>query len=273
LPDSYVWVGKFHEPSSSWNFERDHGQYLQTAISVPAIESPAKDRWGEDAGVLPENVIGMLCDVSHKIRGSAAVEVSLALGVTSNPIDSGDNGYWVRPIGRGHQPIGWDLRLALLPDASRSNSFGLLASEHRLDTTALASAGLLDARAVHETIFGSYADGEWGPWAVHATVYHIDFSLLEAPHERTQALVAGYIQLERRFAGGQTVFTRFESSAGARDADYVTVLHSHFEVRRDVVGMRWDFLRHQAITLEVARAATLSDLYSTVALQWSAVIP
>jgi hypothetical protein len=273
LPDSYIWLGKFHEPSSSWNFERDHGHYLQTAISVPAIESPAHDKWGEDSGVLPENVIGILCDTSHRIGGSAALELSVGLGVTSNPIESGNNGYWLRPISRGHQPVGWNVRLAMLPDASSTNSFGLLASEHKLDTTDLANEGLLDARAVRETIFGAYADGEWGPWGLHATLYHIDFSLLDTPHERTQTLVAGYIQLERRFAGDYTVFSRIETSAGARDTDYIKVLQRHFDVRRDMVGVRWDFLRHQAVTLEVARAATLSERYSTVSVQWSAVIP
>jgi hypothetical protein len=272
LPDSYIWVGKFHEPSSSWNFERDHGHYLQTAISIPAIESPAKDRWGEDAGVLPENVIGILCDASHKVGDSAAVQLSVSLGVTSNPIESSNSGYWIRPTSRGYQPPGWNVRLAMLPDSSRNTSFGLLASEHRLDTTDLVDEGLLDARAVRETVYGAYADGDWGPWALHATIYHIDFSLLETPRERTQTLVAGYLQLERRFAVEYTVFARLESSADARDADYVKVVQHHFEVRRSIAGMRWDFWRHQAITLEIARAATLSQHYSTVALQWSALI-
>jgi hypothetical protein len=272
-PDSYIWLGKFHEPSSSWNFERDHGHYLQTAISVPAIESPAKDRWGEDAGVLPENVIGLLCDVSHRIRGAAAVEISLALGVTANPTDRSDSGYWIRPLSRGHEPIGWNIRLALLPDASRTNSFGLLASQHKIDTRNLANEGLLDAREVRETVFGSYVDGEWGPWGLHATIYHIDFSLLDTPRERTQTLVAGYIQLERWVSLEHTLFTRFENSSGARDTDYIKTLQGRFAVRRYVAGIRWDFLRHQAITLEGARAASLSDRYSTVSLQWSAVIP
>src|SRR5258708_10545392 len=28
VPDTLAWVGKFHEPPSSWNFGHDHGHYL-----------------------------------------------------------------------------------------------------------------------------------------------------------------------------------------------------------------------------------------------------
>ena len=146
VPDSFIWLGKFHEPSSSWNFEHDHGHYLQTAISTPAIETPAGDRWGEDAGVLPENVTGMLVDSTDSIGESAAVQFSLGVGVTANPVQNSDRSYWIRPMSRGAHRIGWNARLALLPDYTRNNSFGLVASQHNLDTAGLADEGILDAR-------------------------------------------------------------------------------------------------------------------------------
>lgn len=272
VPDSYIWLGKFHEPSSSWNFEHDHGHYLQTAISTPAIETPAGDRWGEDAGVLPENVTGMLVDSTDSIGESAAVQLSLAVGVTANPVQTSDRSYWITPISRGRHRVGWNARLGLLPDYTRNNSFGLVASQHKLDTAGLAEEGLLDARIVAETIYGAYVDGDWGAWSLHATIYHIDFNMRASPHPRVENMVAGYAQLERRFVGRYTAFTRFENSARADDSDFIQALQKRFELRRALLGIRWDFARHQAFTVELARAATATDRFSKIKLQWSAVI-
>jgi hypothetical protein len=272
VPDSFIWLGKFHEPSSSWNFEHDHGHYLQTAISTPAIETPAGDRWGEDAGVLPENVTGMLVDSTDPIGESAAVQFSLGVGVSANPVQNSDRSYWIRPMSRGAHRIGWNARLALLPDYTRNNSFGLVASQHNLDTAGLADEGILDARNVDETIYGAYADGDWGTWTLHATIYHIDFNMRSSPHPRVESIVAGYAQLERRFAGRYTAFTRFENSARADDADFIQALQKRFELRRALLGIRWDFARHQAFTVELGRAATATDRFTKIKLQWSAVI-
>src|SRR3984893_4155017 len=110
VPDTLVWLGKFHEPASYWNFGHDHGHYLQTAISTPAIE-----KWADDAGALPENITGGLFD-SRRPMGTAAVQVSLAVGVAPNPVQKDDRAYWVRPISDGSHQVGWSARLALLPD-------------------------------------------------------------------------------------------------------------------------------------------------------------
>jgi hypothetical protein len=272
IPESFIWVGKFHVPSSSWNFERDHGHYLQTAISTPAIETPGNDRWGDDTGVLPENVSGVLLDSSHAIGTTAAMQFSLGVGVAPNPVPD-THSYWVSPERGGRHRIGWNARFALLPDYSRTNSFGLLASRHKLDTTALANESVLLARDVEETTYGAYADGDWGLWGIRASVYRIDFRLLGLSTPRAERIVAGYAQLERRFAGQYTAFARFENSAWAREADYLQALQPRFEVRRSLIGMRWDFIRHEAITVEFARAATLTDRFTHISLQWSAVIP
>jgi hypothetical protein len=273
ISDSYIWLGKFHEPSSSWNFERDHGHYLQTAISTPAIETSASDAWGDDAGILPENVTGVLLDTSHPIGGSAGVQLSLGVGVTSNPVLNGDDAYGIRPLSGGRHRVGWNARLSLLPDISSNNGFGLLASKHRVDTSDLVVGGLLDAGSVNEVIYGAYGDGDWGPWSLHATVYRIDFDLRETVRPRTEHVVAGYAQLERRFGGRYTGFARFENTAHATDAEYIQVLDPRFEVRRLLAGLRWDFIRHQALTVELARVSTLTNRFTDISLQWSALIP
>jgi hypothetical protein len=268
VPDTLVWVGKFHEPASSWNFGHDHGHYLQTAISTPAIE-----KWAEDAGVLPENITGVLFD-SRRPMGSAAVQVSLAVGVAPNPNQRGGRSYWERPISDGSHQVGWSARLALLPDYVISNSVGLLAAKYKLDAEDFSAHGLINgASGVDEALYGAYADGDWGPWSLHAAVYHVDLSLRETAAARSESFESGYAQLERRFADRYTAFFRHEDSARTQDSSYIQAVQSHFAVRRSLGGLRWDFARHQAITIEASRTTTFSNRFTRISLQWSAVVP
>jgi hypothetical protein len=268
VADTLVWLGKFHEPASSWNFGHDHGHYLQTAISTPAIE-----KWADDAGVLPENITGVLFD-SRRPMGSAAVRVSLAAGVAPNPFQKDDRSYWVRPISGGSHQVGWSARLALLPDYAASNSFGLLGAKYTLDADDLVAHGLLNgAHEVDETVYGAYMDGDRDPWSLHAAVYHVDLSLRGTEATRNESFVAGYAQIERRFADRYTAFFRQEDSARAQESSYIQAVQSHFAVRCSLAGVRWDFARHQAITMETSRTTTFSNRFTKISLQWSAVVP
>jgi len=268
VPDTLVWLGKFHQPASSWNFGHDHGHYLQTAISTPAIE-----KWADDAGVLPENITGVLFD-SRRPMGRAAVQVSLAVGVAPNPVRKDDRSYWVRPISNGSHQAGWSARLALLPDYVGSNSIGLLGAKYQLDADDFVANGLLDgARDVDETVYGAYTGGDWGPWSLHAAVYHVDLSLRGTAATRNESFAAGYAQLERRFVDRYTVFFRHEDSARTQESSYIHAVQNHFAVRGSLVGVRWDFARHQAITVETSRTTTLSNRFTKISLQWSAVVP
>jgi hypothetical protein len=268
VPDTLVWLGKFHEPASSWSFGHDHGHYLQTAISTPSIE-----KWSDDAGVLPENSTGVLFD-SRRPIGSAAVQVSLGVGIAPNPVQKDDRSYWVRPISGGSHHVGWSARLALLPDYVGSNSFGLLGAKHKLDANDFGADGLLNGtRNVDETVYGAYAGGDWNPWSLHAALYQVDVSLRGAAAARNESFVAGYAQLERRFADRYTAFFRHEDSAKAQESSYLHAVQNHFALRRSLIGVRWDFIRHQAITVETSRATTLSNRFTKISLQWSAVVP
>ena len=268
VPDTLVWLGKFHQPASSWNFGHDHGHYLQTAISTPAIE-----KWADDAGALPQNITGALFD-SRQPLGSAGVQISVAVGIAPNPIEKDDRSYWVRPVSRGSHQVGWSARLALLPDYVGSNSIGLLGARHKLDVDDFAADGFLNgARSVDEAVYGAYADGDWDRWSLHAAVYYVDLTLREAAASRNESFVAGYAQLERRFADRYTAFARQEDSARSQESSYLHAVQDHFAVRRSLVGVRWDFARHQAITVETSRTTTLSNRFTKISLQWSAVVP
>jgi hypothetical protein len=45
VPDTVLWLDRFHQPASGWNAEHHHGPYLQTDITRPYIE-----RWEDEQG-------------------------------------------------------------------------------------------------------------------------------------------------------------------------------------------------------------------------------
>lgn len=268
VPDTLLWLGKLHEPASSWNFGQDHGHYLRTAISTPSIE-----RWADDAGALPENITGVLLDSRRPLGVNAGLEASLAVGVAPNPSLRSDRSYWLPLVSHGSHRVGWSARLALLPDYAGGNSVGLLGARHELDADRFASTGLLPTRHIDETVYGAYADIDVGRWTFHSAVYHVKVSLREPASPRDENFSSGYAQLERRFGEQYTVFVRHENSSGAQDSSYLHVVQDHFALRASLLGARWDLARHQALTLEASRSTSLSNRITRISLQWSAVVP
>jgi len=57
VPDTVLWLGRFHQPASAWDTEHHHGRYLQTAITRPAIEN-----WEDEQGLIPQHITGALVE-------------------------------------------------------------------------------------------------------------------------------------------------------------------------------------------------------------------
>jgi hypothetical protein len=59
------------------------------------------------------------------------------------------------------------------------------------------------------------------------------------------------------------------------DATMSALIDYHMDVtlRRQVVGLRWDYARRQAMTCELSHAVSLSQRAFEVRVQWSAAIP
>lgn len=66
-----------------------------------------------------------------------------------------------------------------------------------------------------------------------------------------------------------TGFLRWESSADAGESIYLK-LFPMFVRQRNVLGLRWDFVSHQALTLQLSDTNTLDGHFSDIRLQWSA---
>jgi hypothetical protein len=95
---------------------------------------------------------------------------------------------------------------------------------------------------------------------------------------RNESFISGYLQVERQLPRRVTVFSRLEDSARMQDSRYVALFDhedGNLEValRRQALGVRWDYARRQALTFELSHIVSLHQQSNQLRVQWSAAIP
>jgi hypothetical protein len=95
---------------------------------------------------------------------------------------------------------------------------------------------------------------------------------------RNESFVSGYLQVERQLPKRFTVFGRLEESARMQESRYVALFDDRdgdieLALHRQALGLRWDFTRRQALTLELAHVISLNQRSDEMRMQWSAAIP
>jgi hypothetical protein len=268
LPDTVIWFGRFHMPASAWNTEHHHGRYLQTAITRPSIEL-----WEDEGGIIPQHITGLYVDSRRPVADSAGLHLAAGAGLGTTIETDGQEEFDLLNPHTAHRHLSLSGRLAFLPDYVATNEFGLLTAHNRMSVLSPVTVGLLHANEVDQYLYGAFANWSNSSWRVHAALYDLQMSLsgLEAP--RSEDVLAGYCQVERQLPLHLTAYARDENSAHATQALYIVVNHPDFELRRETLGLRWDFLRRQALTIELAHGQTIGYRGFEYRLQWSAALP
>jgi hypothetical protein len=273
LPDTVIWFGRFHQPASAWNTEHHHGHYLQTAITRPSIEL-----WEDEDGIIPQHITGVYLDSRRPVGKSAGLHLAAGagLGTTIGTTSEGDNGLSEFDLLNPHtdgRHLSLSGRLAYLPDYVATNEFGLLAAHNRMSVLNRATAGLLHATEVDQNLYGAFANWSNNSWRIQSALYDLQMRRSEIASSRSEDVLAGYCQLERQLPLHLTAYARDENSAHAEHSLYIVIDHPDFELRRETLGLRWDFLRNQALTVEVAHGQTTEYRGFEYRLQWSAAFP
>jgi len=268
VPGTLLWLGRFHQPASTWNLEHHHGRYLQTAVTRPSIEL-----WEDERGILPQHLVGMLIESRHALRDEGGLRLALGagLGVTAGrdglePIDLLD-------ANREGRQLSWTGRLAYLPQDLGPTQFGIVAARHRTPVTDSAAASALGATQLRQDVAGVFADWQPNPWRVAGSLYDVNVTLADGTTTRREHFLVGYLQVERQLPNELTAYVRREDSHGADTSTYVTTISPYFVLRRATIGLRWDLLRHQALTFEYGSGVISGAKQSEVRLLWSAVFP
>jgi len=262
--DTVVWIGRYHQPTSVWNHDHHHGQYLQTSITRPFL-----DEWEDLGGILPQHFTGMLVESAHKAFGSWRLRTAIAGGLAPIITPDGLEPFDLLHPDSDHHQVGFQARASLHPGEFTESGFGLLVATDELPAIGLTAPpipGLDHADLKVLGAFGIYAANDW---KVHATWYHVDTHLNSPTASVHGAFGVGYVEAERRLPHELTGFLRWEGSDNASDVAYLKLFRM-FVRQRNVIGLRWDFLPRQALTLQLSDTNTLDGHFSDIRLQWSA---
>lgn len=257
--DSRLWLGRFHNPIGLWNTEYHHGVFLQTSISRPGIVE-----FEDHGGVIPTHLTGALLD-GYDIRSGAVWRYEIAVGV--GPELKTD----LRPLeihapGAGSHEPGVTARLSWQP-ADSQNTIALFAGGYRIPG---ADPTPIDVR---QRLAGASTHWQFGArTALFATAYVVDNELSTPSATIRDAFRNGNVQIERTVIPQWTVYARAEGSRGADNDAYLDLFHA-FVRERQVVGVRHELTKNQAVKLEVSKVDRMDEHYNQAAVQWSAVYP
>ena len=263
--DTIIWVGRYHQPTSVWNHDHHHGQYLQTSITRPDI-----DEWEDLRGVLPQHFTGALMESSRAVFGDWRLRTAVAGGIAPKI-----NGKALEPFDLIHpdggRRMGFQARASLHPGEFTETGVGLLVADDQLameGQRAPASIGLDHVDLRLYGVFGAYAGDAW---KVTATLYYADAHLYYTGSMIADSFGVGYVEAERHFSNELTGFLRYEEAAGVGNSTYLR-LFEQFARTRYVGGVRWDFTDRQALTLQLTDSHVINGHYADVRLQWSAAL-
>jgi hypothetical protein len=268
VPNTTVWIGRYHQPASAWNIDHHHGQYLQTAITRPALED-----WEDEGGIVPQHILGAVADTRIPTPSGGGLIGFLAAGFAPSVGDRQLEAISVLHRDEDPHRLSFSGRLAWAPDFVGSDELGFLVGKHEIvierDSEALMGVrGYADFRE-----FGFYAHWHLGSWRALGAVFRFDVDYPESPAAGSDLFWAGYLQLERSLGDVVTVFAREENSSGLDSARWLRVQNREFPISREALGVRWDVFRRNALKIEVARPKTTFGSTAELRLQWSAALP
>jgi hypothetical protein len=277
VPETMLWLGRFQQPASAWNTEHHHGRYLQTAITRPFIE-----RWEDDDGLIPQHITGVLLESRRALGEAGALQISggagAGPGITHDDGEMHDELVPIDLIGSngGRHRLSLTGRIAYLPEYVGTSSAGLLFAHDHISTASASAYTSLGATNLNLTVYGVYADWGAGLWRIIGADYYVDVKFLE--RERAESFISGYLQAERQLPFRLTAFGRVENSARMQESRYARMFEDDdgdidVALRRNSLGLRWDFVRRQALTIELSRVVSLIRPSDEIRIQWSGVFP
>ncbi len=271
LSDSaMLWIGRFHSPASFWISEFHHGQYLQTSITRPSLE-----QWEDENGAAPAHVTGINLELEHALANETSLGVSVGVGLAPKFVDTELEPFDILDP-RSDHGLSLSLRASYRPDMFAPVQVGLVSSWNEIDVVAGNNPGLVDLDRINQLTVGMYADVRWRDLRLIASAVYHDNELRYVDRRVNDRYLLTYVQPEYSVGDNLTLFGRVDIGSNEDDSLYLDFLPA-FLSHRNMLGVRWDFGRHQSLTLELADTSRQGENFShehfkELRLQWSAVI-
>lgn len=259
-----LWLGRFHNPAGIWNIEHHHGAYLQTSISRPHIVAYEDGGGGLSVGggVLPMHLTGLLWEGSRAVgMGAVNYEIGFARGPALG------DALLSFPILKTSVPgkALFTTRVGFKPDETGGTQAGVFATMGDIPVTDPMVGDF------SQSLLGVYAQLSGDKTRIFGEWFDVSNRGSLGGPVRSDKFNAWFVQGEYRILEPITAYARFERSR-SNPSDPYLALFPHFPKATDVIGLRWDFMPGQAITMEYAASIRRDDsLLTRILLQWSAV--
>ena len=256
-----LWVGRLHTPIGYWNTEYHHGTYLHTSHSRPAI-----DDFEDEGSPVPKHFVGLLWEGSAANVGGGALRYSAAWGAQPRWNDGAlapQNILQPRKFGR--HANGGTVRLAYRPDEVNTDEYGI--SFHI--GTALGDAA--PVAKIVQSVIAAHVVKTLGPTKWTATLTRVQSEFFELTRKKGSFLSL-WGQGEYTFNGQFTGYARAETASNGA-TDPLLTLMPDFARRKNIVGLRWDYYRQQALRIEYEQKNHPGSRLREIGLTWSAVFP
>jgi hypothetical protein len=262
-----LWAGRIHQPISAWNYRYHHGGYLQPSISRPSIEN-----WEDENGVLPSHITGAMLNASQPLNGDSALVYAAAIGIA--PVFTGDELLpfdILDPDDSSSGNLVGSISISFYPDVVGENNIGMIAGYAEFEAIPSIELGNATSFNIRQGLLG--LQGNWSNdiWHVIAAAYYVDNDSDDPGIPLDGAFTSAYLQAMYNIGESANVYGRLERTDN-EDAPYLQLFPLYIH-QRELLGIRWDFARQQALHVEVSSNRTASTKFSEYRIQWSAVFP
>jgi len=263
LPHETTWLftGRYHQPTNFWGSIYHHGQYLQTSITRPSIEN-----WEDDHGIIQAHQTGLMVESNQILGNGSGLELAASFG-TGSDINGGELEPFDILDPDDINGSSFASRIGYLPDALGNDKFGLMLGRNKYQVT-YTQLVMPDLQHVYQDVIGAFINWSFDSVHVIGAAYHTRHDLVRALGVESDNFTSGYVQLEKVF-GDWTAYGRWEHSSGAENSSFLK-LFPEFTVERALLGLRLDFLKRHAVTVEFFDAKDGVQDFRKIAVQWSA---
>jgi hypothetical protein len=265
--DNTIWLGRFHQPISAWNHQYHHGAYLQPSISRPSIEN-----WEDDDGLLPAHITGVMVDAWQPLGANQGIRYAASLGIAPTLAQDELLPFDILDPGDSSGEIAGSINIAYYPDYVGESNFGLIGGYADIEAAPNVALGIATDFFIEQKLLGAQVNWLQGDWHFLSAAYYVDNKIENTSINVGGWFLSAYAQALRSTSRNTDAYVRFEHTSNATKSGYLRMF-PFYVYRRELAGFRWDFAEHQALALEISNNKVVTDTYTEIRLQWSAVLP
>lgn len=246
------WIGRGHTALGYWNTEYHHGTYLQTSLSRPAATLSS---W-------PRHLSGVSLEGAFS-RFDEKIKYNLFTGAGPTLTDEGLEDMDIIEFDEGHR-FGIAGRLSYVPDPIDSTEMGVFLGYFEVNSL------VPEHDDFDKTVAGAFINWQEEKNRIISEFFYIKSDLSSATIKGDDYYIPWYLQYERKLTHTYTAYGRIEHMFNADDASAV-IAHENLTKKAQVIGLRYDFWKNQALTIEASSVEQTNADLDTISIKWNGV--